>query len=100
MAVKEKFSKMILRNGAVFHVSVTHDNRQVETVIKVSDVKGDLLATANVCRLFYFTFEIYRNGKTNRGKRRLSKFTPDKEPRYYSTPVAAWLVDHHAPKLK
>ncbi|QAY01885.1 hypothetical protein S1R3X_000031 [Vibrio phage vB_ValS_VA-RY-4] len=100
MAVKDKFSKMILRNGRVFHIAVTHDNRDVETLIQVRDQNNELLATAKVCRLFYFTFEIYRNGKTNRGKRRLSKFTPDKEPRYYSTPVAAWLVDHHAPKLK
>lgn len=100
MATKEKFSKMFLRNGAAFHLNAVHDKSLVETSITIKDVRGNVLAKALVCRCFYFTFEIHKGGKIRRGRRKLQVLTTDRDPLYYSTDVGAWLVDHHAPKLK
>ncbi|AET42263.1 hypothetical protein VPEG_00113 [Vibrio phage SIO-2] len=100
MATKDKFSKMFLRNGQAFHLTAVHDKTLVETTLVIKNVHGELLAKALVCRCHFFTFEIHKRGKIKRGKRVLRKISNKLDPLYYSTHVGAWLVDHHAPKLK
>ncbi|WYC17917.1 hypothetical protein [Vibrio phage vB_VneS_J26] len=97
MGARTTWSKMILRDGKQFNIKIQFVPALVESHVTVTDRTGRTLGTAKICRHFYFTFEIFKS-KRRTGRRKLSKYTTDRDPKSYSSTVANWIVSKHIPR--
>lgn len=98
MSARTTWQRMILNDGKQYNVNIKYAPALVEMHITVTDHTGAILGTAKVCRHFYFTFELFKNGRKRTGKRRVSKYTESHDPKEYGATVANWIVKKHIPR--
>ncbi|QCG76696.1 hypothetical protein [Vibrio phage D4] len=97
MGGRNRWEKMVLRDGKQFNIKCKFVPALVELNMVVTDHTGRVLGTAKICRHFYFTFEVFKD-KRRTGKRRLNEYSTSHAPKEYSNDVARWLISQHIPR--